>query len=252
MTDIAEGQVPEAPVAEVPDAPVDTPAAEADPFDSGADSFDRSYVERLRKEAANYRTKAKEYEERYKPWDEALADASDEEQQAARDLIAAMRTDPDEAKQFLMSYYGLSEAQADAATQSVEGETQYLTPADLERILEERESKRSQQEAIAAIESEAKALGYNPAAEQGSEAHERYMRLAYIANYKTNGDLKAAHEALEAERKSIIESYIAEKARDGGLTVPPQAGGAPSGEKEIASYDDGLRAAKERFGLRAG
>lgn len=262
MTDFQTEVPAEASVPAPTDAPQPLSSAfdeqgASDPFDSGAETFDRSYVEKLRHEAASRRTKQRELEEQWKPWQEALDGYEPDDKAAVLNLAKSLKEDPDAAAAMMRRYLGLDDEEAPAGAPEVtsaaaEQAAQYLTAADLDRLLQEREQRAQQEAQVKAINDEAKGLGYDPAAERGTAEHRRYVQLVYVANHTTGGDLAKAHEALEAERQAVIDQYVAarEAAADGAPTPPRAGGAAPSQEREIKSYDDGVLAARERFGLR--
>jgi hypothetical protein len=233
------------------------PATEVDPFESGADTFDRTYVEKLRNEAAARRTKQRELEEQWKPWQEALDGYDPDDKAAVLNLAKSLREDPDAAAAMMRRYLGLDEHEAgdgdpEVTTEAAQQAQKYLTAADFDRLLQEREAKAQQEAQVKAINDEAKGLGYKPDAERGTPEHRKFVELVYVANHTTGGDLAKAHEALEAETQAIIDRFVASReAAANGAPTPPQAGGAaPSPEREINNLDDARRAALERFGAR--
>lgn len=223
------------------DAPAPT-AAPADPFDdTERTTFDRGYVEQVRRDAANYRNKAKELEERLSPWKDALEGWEPDDQQAVKELLAAVKKGDRDA---ITAILGLDDGAVapDVTTAPQPGDPGYLTPADFDRLLEERLSEREQKaeldRQVKAIESEAKELGY----EQGSND---YALLFKIAHEQTDGDLKAADEQLKAWKQSFVDQFVASKAN--APTPPPSSGGPASGERQILTLDDAKKAALERF-----
>lgn len=208
---------------------VDTPAA--DPFETGADSFDRAYVERLRGESANYRTKAK-------PYEEAFGGYTDEDRAVWFEAAKLLATDPKAGGEYLRSVADavLQQYQEPAAPAAVEGDEKPLTMAEY-RSLREAESAQAKSDAdVARIESEAKTLGYTDLTSRS------YRNLLMVAAELPSGDLKEAHELLEGEKQKLISDYLAAKAAEAdGPTPPAGSGFAPSGERQVKSFEDAKR-----------
>ncbi len=115
------------------------------------DTFDRAYVEKLRQESAGYRTRAKTYDEAFDGFD-------DESREVflglAKDLVnspeAAARRMIEVSKQLLGEDF-------DSA---LTGPPPALTREDAERLWAEKEAARGQEDAIRAVQNEARELGY--------------------------------------------------------------------------------------------
>lgn len=261
--DDAPPDVPAAPEA-IPEAPapvVDTPSTEAttDLFDDPkVESFDRGYVEKLRKEAADRRTALRDSEERWKDWQEELDGLDDDQRGAARELVKAAKGG--DALAMLTIAFGEEQAKSilagmgeDAEPPPVAPPADVLTRADLERLLSERDAKAAQAEQVKAIESEAKALGYDPVAPQGTQERIDYVQLIEVARFRTDGDFAKAHEMIQSDRaaatQKIIADYIASKA-PGSPAAASNGSVVPSDERPPpSSIDEALTRALEREGV---
>ncbi len=243
MTDITTDPVVPAPEA-APVAPVVEAAPAADPYDSPeTTTFDRGYVERLRRESEGYRTKAQQVEERWKPWGETLTGFEDAEQAAARELLVAIRDGDMNAVDTI-----LGRTQDQAAPVAEPGT---LTAADVAKMLDEREAKAATAAQIRAVEDDARKLGYKPDATKGSDEWLAYSQLVALAHARTNGDLNAAHAAVEAQRQAHVDAYLAAKA-GAGTTPGPGTSQAPSGERDLTNWtmEDARKAATARLNAR--
>lgn len=214
-----------APEAEAPVAEAETaPAAEADVLDDLAGvpedtKFDAAYVKKLRQEAAQYRTRAKQYDV-FEKYDE-------QDRQVWTKMAELYQQDPVAAAEYMAAIAdGVRKAQAPEAP--VAGDEQPLTASQVQAMLAERDQKAAVAAEQVRIEAEAKSLGY----EVGSR---QYKYLIQTAIDDTAGDLKAAHEAIEAERQAIIDQYVGGKARDAaGSPIAPAAGAGTMPSTESA------------------
>lgn len=243
----------DAPAAAAPDAPpvnplladpAPEPAATPDPAaapasdgaaaysgDAGdtspeGETFPRSYVEELRQESAKYRTKAKTFEEAFSGYDD---DSREAFLSLAKDLLEAPE---DAAKRMLEVSRNLLGDQFD--TFLAEDPTDKpLTAADVDRIMAEREQKAQADAAVKAVEQEARDLGYTDGSPDIAE-------LFWHAHNETGGDLKAAHEKVQARKQAIIDEYLAQKQADGSaFPVPTTAGvGADQGADAPKDFAD--------------
>lgn len=226
MSDIAPDVAPavEAPPAADP-APAPDPApAEVDPFDSAeVQQFDRSYVEKLRKEAADRRTA-------HQPYAEAFGTYSAEEQAVWFDLAKELTANPKAAaekfQQIAKEILGDPNA---APPPPAPDADKPLTQAELEAKFAERDQAQQLKEITAKIVSDATEMGYKVDTPE-------YRRLAFVAQYETGLDLKKADEMLKAERQAIIDGYVADKAN--GPRLPQNGGGAGAEATPIKSFSD--------------
>jgi len=239
-----------------PDAGVGTAADVVDaspPVDTGAsatpdvstpdaseaqDTFDRAYVEKLRQESAGYRTRAKTYDEAFDGFD-------DESREVflglAKDLVnspeAAARRMIEVSKQLLGEDF-------DSA---LTGPPPALTREDAERLWAEKEAARGQEDAIRAVQNEARELGYKDDTPDMSE-------LFWFASNQTGGDLKAAHEKVEARKQAAIDEYLEKKRAAGeSFTTPTTAGITAGGDGEPAhTFEEASARLRARLSGKAG
>jgi hypothetical protein len=198
----------------------ETPAAEEPVAEGGAEpgvdpeTFDRSYVEELRKESAKYRTKAK-------PYEEAFAEYDDESREVLLSLARELITDPEAGARRMVE---ISKNILDDKFEDVlkDPSPRPLTAQDVDRMFSERESKAQQEAAVRAVEQEADALGY-------ADGTADRALLFSIANTETLGDLKAAHEKIQARNQQIIDAYLAEKQAAGNAFPTPTSAGVGAG-----------------------
>lgn len=246
MSDIGATVAPEAPA--IPEAPAVDFSEQSLP--EGQATFERSYVEKLRNEAAGYRTKYREAN----AYVETFGPAGSEDRETWRQLASTMYSDTAAGAQWMANIAkglgaGLSDEQAIAkagpepttitpapATPEPKG----LTPEDVERMFTERETRQAEAAAIKAVEDEAHGLGY-------ASGTKEYVALLHTAANTTNGDLNKAHAVLQADRQAIIDAYVAEKAKEGGSRGPGNVGAAPTGETQIKSMVDAERAMRSRL-----
>lgn len=224
---------PPAPAAEAP-AP-----AEADVLDDLAGipedtKFDAAYVKKLRQEAAAYRTRAKQYEV-FESYDE-------QDREVFKQIAALYQQDPSKAAEYMEALaQGIKGAVAPPPPPDP-GDDKPLTRAEVAQLLAERDQQAAVAAETARIEAEATSLGY----QVGSKP---YKYLIQTALDETGGDIKAAHDAILAERQAWIDQYVGQKAREqaGSPVAPPAgAGTMPSQEREMPkSWADTKRAVYE-------
>lgn len=200
--------------------------------------YDEAYVKRLRDENAKYRTRAKDY-------DEVYGDLDDEDRQTWLELAKAWKTDPKSGVEQMDRIVQAAREQFKEDVAELEEE--------LDRPLTRREYQEMQAKAaqdaedaasVARINGEAEKLGYTV----GTRAHRTLLMVA--AEEVDDGDLAKAHEILKAEKQAAIQEYLDAKVREAenGLTQPPAGNGtAPSGAKQIKTWDDAARASAARF-----
>lgn len=190
-------ETPETPETPAPETPVETPAE--------TETFDRTYVEKLRQEAAEHRTK-------YAPYRDAFEGYDDESREALLDIARQIVESPrDAAKRMVEVAKGLTGEEFEKLLED-QG-PQYLTAEDLDKQLSARQQKEQEEQAVKAVQSEAKTLGY----EEGTAG---YADLMFRAFNEHEGDLDAAHKAREAEKQEIISEYLKSKAA-GNDNFPP-------------------------------
>lgn len=216
----------------------DAPAA-GDVFDDPAvQQFDRTYVEKLRKEAADRRTAVKTYEDHLGDFEESdrslwlglskeLASAL---KSGDKSRITAAAGKLDEVAKGLRG----ETPPAPTADDKPKDEPKYMTEADFDRRQAERDARLS-------IESKVKDLGYTP----GTSDH---RELLWIAANETKYDLDAAHAKLEERNQAIFDRMAGKKTQvSGGPSPVTDKGSSPSGERKIKNLKDADAAAKEFF-----
>ncbi len=235
-----------APDQTTPDPAVE--AVEADVLDDLAGipedtKFDAAYVKKLRQEAASYRTRAKQYEV-FESYDE-------QDREVFKQIAALYQQDPAKAAEYMEALaQGIKGSVAPPPPADPQpGEEAPLTRAEVARLLAERDKQAALAAETARIEAEAITLGYDPKAPAGTKANREYKYLIQTAMDETGADLKAAHEAILAERQAWIDQYVGAKAREqAGSPVAPAAGAGtmPSQEREMPkSWSDTKKAVFE-------
>lgn len=187
--------------------------------------FDRAYVQKLRQEAAGYRTKARQYDT-LESYDEA-------DRKVWLQMAELYKSDPVAAAEYMEAIAkGVRGAAAPVTPEPQPGDDAPLTRADIQALLAERDNAAAVAAQKAQIEHEATELGYKVGSRQ-------YKYLIQTAMDDTSGDLKAAHEAIEAEYQARIDQFVGQKARevDGSPVAPAAAAGAPPSGETAAPKD---------------
>ena len=209
----------------------------ADPFDNAeVQQFDRTYVQKLRDEAAKHRTAAAPYKEVFDAYDEA-------DKEIWFDLAKSMATDPKVGAQKMLELaQGLLESGdtegANKVLDGVEGEPEYLTAAQLQAEFDKREKQAKLNAEVETINAEAKELGYK-------ENSPAWRDLMSRALHDHNYDLKAAHAAREAERQSVIDEFVASKGQGPVVTSAP--GTAPATGTVPKTMEEAREATRARL-----
>lgn len=251
--DVPDEGSEDAPAEEAPEAPAeDTPAPEAPEGEvpegeqPQPDVFDRKYVEDLRNENATWRVKAQTYEKAFAEYDEnerakfldlaaGLADES-RSQATAREMVLIGKR--------ILEAYG-----EDVGELAVPDPNRPLTAAELDAKLRQADEQRSLDESIRRIAAEVKDLGY----EEGTPDH--YLLLS-MANANPQGDLKVAHDGVQAYKKAIVDEFIKEHSGKARKHLPstPDGGGtgqAPAEAPEELTGDINADFAKARDRISA-
>lgn len=194
----------------------------------------QKYVTELRQESAGYRDRFKPFRDAFEGYEDADRDIWLEAARTFSEDPVAVATWMREQADAILSTTGPGDQD-----QTTDGESepsdQPLTRADLDRYFAERERAEAERRADAEraaenerITAEAKELGYQPNTPQ-------YAALLYAAVHQTNGDLAAAHEALEADTKARLEAALNARAADAKKTpkTPPPTGGAVTKPAEL-------------------
>lgn len=248
----AETSEPEATEPEAADEPTEETTEEAPTEETteeppAVETFDRPYVEKLREEAAEYRVRAKEFNEAFEGYDD---DTRAKFLDMARGLNDESRH-VEVANEFVA--IGKRVLEAYGVDVSNLGEVDPNRPLTLKE-LEAREAKqaedRAAQESIARIAKEVEELGYAA----GSPDHYALLRVAHD---DPDGDLKKAHERLQAStvekakallasddgaelRKGVIEEFIkaVKEKQATHLPTTPATGVAPAdpGDEPVTDF----------------
>lgn len=230
------------------------PTGDPDPFETGADRFDRSYVEKLRNEAADYRTKYAPYRDLYGDLDEDIREYVLE---LNRSLLSPDKSRfVEEVKGLLAAIEGGDEP-APATTPPAAADDDLdrpLTRRELEQLRAQEEQAKREQAEMQRIHDELNSLGYVPA--DKDEYGDTAAVIAMAVN-RYGGDLNKAHAA-RAERfqKAVDEAVAArlDAIRSGAEPYPPQStatGASPAGEPDaIPEGDDIFAWARKRANSR--
>lgn len=211
-----------------------------DPFESEeVQSFDRSYVQKLRQEAAAHRTAKQTYEKAFEGW-------TPDDREVWLDTIQLSVQNPQAAAERLRQIAGLLSpeevAELEAETQKGnEGseEPEFMTKAEFERRYKEERETDEVERQVRIIQDEAQLLGYKVGSSD-------YFELMWHANNETNGDLNKAHEAVEAKRQKIIDEYLEQKRNQSSGPVTSRRGGVPvSQEKPVKTFAEAREALEQ-------
>lgn len=225
---------PSVEVGGAPAAPETPPA----PAGTDQDTFDRAYVEKLRQESAGYRTRAKTYDEAFDGFD-------DESREVFLGLAKDLVNSPEAAARRMIEVS--RQLLGDEFDSALTGPPPALTREDAERLWAEKEAARTQEEAIRAVQSEARDLGYKDDTPDMSE-------LFWFASNETNGDLKAAHEKVQARKQAAIDEFLEKKRASGeSFTTPTTAGITAGGDGEPAhTFEEASARLRARLSGEAG
>lgn len=217
-----------------PAAAAAEPAAEEIPgIEALPDSWQKE-IRNLRAESAKHRTAAKPYTEVFDRFDEPS-------RQVLLDLAKTIASDPLAGAARMKELADLIEKgnNPPPAEPDPEGDRP-LTRAEYEQLQKQHEEQAAQAREQAAIQQEAEGLGYTAGTRQ-------YWSLLWSAANEHGGDLQAAHKALEAERQSAVDAFLAQKRGDAaGTPVAGSAGEAPANDNPIRTLKDARAAAEAR------
>jgi hypothetical protein len=259
MTDTAPVDTAPASVDSSPavDAPVSVPTDTA-PLDSGSGAeseialpdgqrmFERTYVEKLREEAARYRTQLREQQEAAAKY-EVFGKYEDDDYQVWQSLADTYLRDPAQAAEMMrtISERILGGATPEEATQQVIAEQTdddvFVTPdkvAELVKAELAREREAAQQEAaVESIYAEIREAGFDPMSIDG-------YQVLWRATNETGGDIAKAVASHRAYRQQIIDDYVR------GKSSQPNAAPAPNGttgqaRPKIDNLNDAFAAGQE-------
>ncbi len=207
--------------------PAEAPPAEPDLFENEQiQQFDRSYVTKLREEAAARREEAKKYKA-------VFGDYPEEDQQVWFDLASTWKSDPAAAAEMMenivkaVKAQGGTQAEAEAAAGAVvEGKPAggaALTPEAVQKMIaaaqQDFQKEQDLQAKTSALIKQAEGLGYAQNTPQWRDLFSR-------AQHDHAGDMGAAHKAIEAEKQAIIDGFLKKKGATAG-PAPVNQGAAP-------------------------
>lgn len=186
------------------------PAPEADPFDTGADTFPRSYVEKLRNEAADYRTKYAPYRDTF--GDEIDPDVKDYLLDLNRLLISPDKKAAVSELRDLLKTLDPDSAEGKAVEAAIDDAIDPDAPLTLkqwEKYEAGRAAKNKAEQDVASIYDEAKALS-TPWAnyDKDGDQYGDVPSLLFVATTKFKGDLKAAHDFREQRFTSAVNAEV--------------------------------------------
>lgn len=208
----------DAEAADTTTSPAPEPDAEATD-EAGDDDEPIRNMGELRK----VRKELKESREKYGPLADALGGFDDQDLDfIVKEWLPSFHSDQTKfvayTQQILEQMTPAEKAEVKAEVAEVEESDGKLTPEQVEEIVA---AKLAEREQSAAREAEVKAV-YDDLTALGYEDHDSIeaQQVLYIALKVTNGDVKAAHEHLLAERQKAIDEYVASKGE--GPTLPPK------------------------------
>lgn len=229
-------------------------AAGASNADRGTGLNDQAYqaeLKRAREEAAGSRAQLAKFKRAFEGYD-------DEQLDQALAMYASLRDDPKQAfKTFSQTVENIKAHLREMGEWEDEddgkSDSQSLSMKDVEKFLDKRDRKKAEDEAVREVLAEAKALGYKD--DDGPESW-KHAALLWTANKTTGGDLKKAHEHLQAHDKAVgeaaVKAYIeslnkpkyppASGSNQGGSNAP-----AASGDQKPAEKFDAKKSALARL-----
>lgn len=186
-----------------PEAPPEIPAPEADvavKVDSQpeeVETFDRKYVEQLRDEAARYRTRSRDYEA-------VFGEMPEDIRAGWMELINTANAGDPEAMNSLGQMLGFIE---DTPETPPAEEPQYLTAEqardiarrEAEQVWSQEREERAQADAIATVETDAKAMGYDTKSPD-------YVQLLWFAN-NIDADTLGSNESILQAADRQMKDY---------------------------------------------
>lgn len=127
---------------------------------------------------------------------------------------------------------------------------QPITRADLQRWQQERDEAANMARLQDEIANQARELGYDPSAQEGTDAYDDYSYLLTVAGRPSvQGDLEKANAIVKAREQKVIDAFVEGKSNDATRpAVPANPGGvAASGERELTSFEDARAAMDARL-----
>lgn len=133
-----------------------------------------------------------------------------------------------------------------------------LTRAEFDRLMNERATQedfaRQTERIQAEILAEARDLGYDPEAAEGTPERARFAFLLSTAGQPGVGDISKAHTVLEGIKQSTIDSFIQAKAADAGRPIVPSTDGTTpvAPPRELSTLPDAAAAMRSRMDAQLG
>jgi hypothetical protein len=212
---------------------VETQPTQSEETQPQEQSIDPAYVEQLRREAAERRAKLKTYEDVFGLYD-------DEDRQVWFELAKTVAQDPKEGGK-MMYELGRRLLGEEPEPETPQTETSPDPVQIVDKIVSERLSAWEEEQQIREIQQEARALGYDPDSRE-------YLNLLWVAYKETNGDLKAAHQKIEADKERLVQEFLeAQKAQNEQFPPQPASGTVAGSEREIKTLEDAKASMKERL-----
>lgn len=247
MSDMSDaGSVPTGDVGSAPAADTGSFGDDGLTMPDGQQLFDRSYVTKLRDEAANYRTQLRDAQERSSRY-EVLDRYDDADRQVWIELAQSWEQDPYQAaaamRQIAERVLGdMQQEQEDVGGDSLfDGDdltamtpekVQEIVAAELARQAEEAELES----AVEGVYGELRQAGIDPTSPDG-------FMVLWRASNQTNGDVAKALEQHQQYKQSIINDFIAAKS-SGGAIAPVPNGIAGAERPQVGNLDDAFAAGR--------
>ena len=185
------------------------------------------YERRLREENAEYR-------KRWSPYEELFDGFEDDDRAAVEQLVRLAKSGDEEARTQVAQVFGL---------QLPPDETpEYMTPAQVQAMLDERDAESAQQSAIESVYQRAESFGYK----RGSE---EMVRFLWHVNQQDDVDYEAADAAIKGERQRYIDEYLKEKGAQAGgtITQPSTPASTPQTAPPAKTFAEAAKRAQDRL-----
>ena len=185
------------------------------------------YERRLREENAEYR-------KRWSPYEELFDGFDDDDRAAVEQLVRLAKTGDADARTQVAEVFGLQ--------LPPEETPEYMTPAQVQAMLDAREAERDQQSAIESVYQRAESFGYK----RGSE---EMVRFLWHVNQQDEVDYDAAHSAIQGERQRYIDEYLKEKGAQAGgtITQPSTPASTPQTAPPPKTFAEAAKRAQDRL-----
>lgn len=129
-----------------------------------------------------------------------------------------------------------------------------ITRADLTAWQAEQRASAEQERLTASILADARELGYDPEAKEGTVERDDFDYLLLVAGRPAiQGDLTKAHEVVSGRRQAAIDEFVKAKSADAARpAAPADAGQAPAETRSVATMVDADAAMRERVAASMG